>query len=116
MEKSRLEVLSQRYLEEALEARRYIHRHPELSWKEFGTQAYVLEALRRHGIECRGDFEGTTVVGMIRGGHPGGCGGGNGSPLWPALRRRTRRRCPQWAYWNRSAPGGARRTGAQTPA
>lgn len=71
MEKSRLEVLSQRYLEEALEARRYIHRHPELSWKEFGTQAYVLEALRRHGIECRGDFEGTTVVGMIRGGHPG---------------------------------------------
>ena len=71
MEKSRLEALSQRYLEETLEARRYIHRHPELSWKEFGTQAYVLEALRRHGIECRGDFEGTTVIGMIRGGHPG---------------------------------------------
>ena len=29
MEKSRLEALSQRYLEETLEARRYIHRHPE---------------------------------------------------------------------------------------
>ena len=71
MEKAKLEALTQKYLDEVVEARRYIHAHPELSWKEQGTQNYLMEALRRHGIECDGNFEGTAVVGMIRGGKPG---------------------------------------------
>ncbi len=71
MEKARLELLAQKYLEETLAARRYLHAHPELSWKEQGTQRYLMEALRRHGIECSGDFESTTVIGAIHGGKPG---------------------------------------------
>lgn len=71
MEKSKLEALAAKYTQEAANARRYLHAHPELSWQEQGTQKYLMEALRSHGIECRDDFESTTVIGLIRGGKPG---------------------------------------------
>ena len=51
-------------------ARRYLT-HPELSWHEQGTQQYIMQVLQRHGIECRGDFEATAVIGTIHGGLPG---------------------------------------------
>ena len=71
MEKSKLEAVCGKFADEAIAARRYFHTHPELSWQEKGTQRYLMEALQRHGIECRDDFEGTTVTAMIYGGKPG---------------------------------------------
>ena len=71
MDKAKLEAVAAKFLEETVAARRYLHAHPELSWKEQGTQRYLMDALRRHGIECRDDFEGTTVIGVIHGGKPG---------------------------------------------
>lgn len=71
MEKTRLTQLAENWVEEATSARRYLHSHPELSWHEQGTQQYIMQVLQRHGIECRGDFEATAVIGTIHGGRPG---------------------------------------------
>ena len=71
MDKAKLETICEKFSQEAVAARQYLHAHPELSWKEQGTQRYLMEALRRHGIACWDDFESTTVIGMIYGGKPG---------------------------------------------
>ena len=36
-----------------IEFRRHLHRHPELSFAEFGTAQFIEEQLRAEGIECR---------------------------------------------------------------
>ncbi|MGC9336468.1 MAG: M20 metallopeptidase family protein [Anaerolineae bacterium] len=54
-----------------IEWRRYIHAHPELSYKEFETSAFVAEKLERFGgIEVTRPTE-TSVVGTLRGAQPG---------------------------------------------
>ena len=37
----------------SIEFRRELHRHPELSFEEFHTQRFILDALEAEGIECR---------------------------------------------------------------
>ena len=71
MDQTQLEQLMQKYAAEVAEARRWLHRHPELSWKEQETQKFILEKLRAHGIECEADPESTAVLGTIRGALPG---------------------------------------------
>ncbi|HSR53937.1 MAG TPA: amidohydrolase [Acidobacteriota bacterium] len=51
--------------------RRDIHRHPELSNREFRTAAKVAEHLRSLDIEVQTEVAHTGVVGLLRGGHPG---------------------------------------------
>ncbi len=51
--------------------RRDMHKHPELSYEEHWTSDYVEQALRQmDGIEISRPTE-TSVLGIIRGGHPG---------------------------------------------
>lgn len=50
----------------SIEFRRHIHRHPELSFQEYNTQAFILEALRAEGIECS-VVAGTGVLAKIEG-------------------------------------------------
>jgi amidohydrolase len=54
-----------------VERRRYLHRHPELSFNEKKTSAYVAEILKGLGVEITegiGDFG---LIGRLRGGLPG---------------------------------------------
>lgn len=54
--------------------RRHLHRHPELSYQEHGTVAFVAEVLKREGIEVREDVarltpeaKGTGLIAVVRG-------------------------------------------------
>ena len=53
-----------------VEWRRHIHQNPELSNREFKTQQYVLEHLKKLGIEAD-TLAKTGVVGILKGGKPG---------------------------------------------
>ncbi|GAB3008857.1 M20 family metallopeptidase [Niabella terrae] len=53
-----------------VEWRRHIHQHPELSNREFQTQAYILEHLKKLGIPAR-TMAKTGVVAELKGGRPG---------------------------------------------
>jgi amidohydrolase len=52
--------------------RRELHAHPELSNREEGTGRLVAERLRALGLEVRYPVAKTGVVGVLRGGRPGG--------------------------------------------
>lgn len=63
--------------DETVAMRRHLHRHPELSFHESATSAYVAERLREIGIPFKtgfGSFGGEAghgIVGLIEGGKPG---------------------------------------------
>ena len=50
--------------------RRYLHQNPELSNRETNTQKYILEHLKKLGIETQ-TMAKTGVVGILKGGKPG---------------------------------------------
>lgn len=57
-----------------VEWRRHLHMHPELSFHETRTAAFITDLLRKEGIECRtglaklnADREGTGVIALIHG-------------------------------------------------
>lgn len=54
-----------------VERRRHFHRHPELSFMEKETSAFIAEKLRDLGIETSENVGGFGLVGKIRGGLPG---------------------------------------------
>lgn len=69
MLKEKIHQLAKRYAPETIDIRRHLHAHPELSYKEFKTSAYVQEKLQHLGIPF--EIKATTgVVGMIRGRNP----------------------------------------------
>jgi amidohydrolase len=55
-----------------VETRRDIHRHPELGNREERTGRLVAERLRAAGLEVRYPVAKTGVVGILKGGRPGG--------------------------------------------
>ncbi|WP_045393169.1 amidohydrolase [Falsirhodobacter sp. alg1] len=59
------------YLQELVDIRQDIHRHPELGLKEVRTSQLVADKLREWGIETDVGMAGTGVVGIIRGNRPG---------------------------------------------
>lgn len=58
-------------LDEMVQIRRHLHMHPELSFEEENTAAYIADYLENLGIEVRRNVGGRGVVGLIRGGKPG---------------------------------------------
>ena len=56
---------------EIIEIRHYLHAHPERSFKEYETSAYLEKLLRAHDIEVLNNPLETGVVGLIRGDQPG---------------------------------------------
>lgn len=56
---------------EAVEWRRHLHRHPELSFKETRTAAMIADLLESWGLGVRRGVAGTGVVATLRGGRPG---------------------------------------------
>jgi len=69
MLKDKIRQLAKQYAPETIEIRRHLHAHPELSYKEFKTSAYVQEKLKSLGIPY--EIKATTgVVGIIKGKNP----------------------------------------------
>jgi amidohydrolase len=56
---------------EIVEWRRHLHRHPELSFHEKETSAFIAEKLMEFGIEVRRSTVGYGVTGILRGKRPG---------------------------------------------
>ena len=67
---NKIKLLAERYYTEIIEARRYLHQHPELSQQEFGTMEYVANKLRSFGIEPRVGVAKTGVSAIIKGINP----------------------------------------------
>lgn len=57
--------------EEMVEIRRYLHMHPEVSFQEFKTAAYIADYYQKLGIEARTGVGGNGVVSVIKGDNPG---------------------------------------------
>lgn len=55
---------------EIVEIRRHLHQHPELSFKEEQTAAYIQSKLESWGIKCQSGVAGTGIVAMIEGNDP----------------------------------------------
>jgi amidohydrolase len=69
--KAHIRQLAQDHFNEVVAIRRHIHQHPELSFKEFKTSAYVQELLRKYGIPFQTGFVKTGIVGKIEGKNAG---------------------------------------------
>ena len=54
--------LSNEYFQEILEIRRYLHKHPELSFNEFQTSKYIKHTLLNWGIEFAEGFAKTGII------------------------------------------------------
>jgi amidohydrolase len=69
MLKEKIRQLAKKYAPETIEFRRHLHAHPELSYKEFKTSAFIQDKLNILGITF--EIKATTgVVGLIKGKNP----------------------------------------------
>jgi amidohydrolase len=59
------------YYQQVVAWRRHLHRHPELSFQEKETAAFVANLLESWGIKVRTGVGGNGVVGFLQGGIPG---------------------------------------------
>jgi amidohydrolase len=62
--------LSEIFHADAVAIRRHLHAHPELSFKEFQTAAFIAQQLSDWGISFRTGVAGTGIVAHIEGMHP----------------------------------------------
>ncbi len=65
--RDKIKKMSQEMAPELVKIRRHIHEHPELSYQEYETMAYVSSILKEHGIPHKTGVAGTGVVGLIEG-------------------------------------------------
>lgn len=56
--------------EEIRDCRRYLHQHPELSFQEFETSAFIQKKLTEYGIPFKNNIAKTGVVALIEGKNP----------------------------------------------
>ncbi|MBI9034377.1 MAG: amidohydrolase [Bacteroidales bacterium] len=68
--KDTIKAKASAYLEQAIQDRRYLHQHPELSFKEENTAKYISEKLTAYGIEHQTGLAKTGIVGFIYGKNP----------------------------------------------
>ncbi len=65
----KIKLLAKQYAPELIDVRRYLHAHPELSYQEFKTAAYVKDKLTEFGIPFESKAT-TGVLGIIKGNNP----------------------------------------------
>ncbi len=65
--KDQIRKLSKQFQPQAVEIRRHLHCHPELSFQEIKTSQFVSEKLTEFGIEHKRGIAGTGLVGLIHG-------------------------------------------------
>jgi amidohydrolase len=59
------------YFQDTKKIREHLHAHPELSFKEFNTSAYICSQLDELKIEYTKGYVGTGIVALIKGKNPG---------------------------------------------
>ncbi|HMN05008.1 MAG TPA: M20 family metallopeptidase [Flavobacteriales bacterium] len=67
----RVQELIRKHHLDTIAVRRHLHAHPELSFQEHATGAYIADRLRGMGVEVRTGIAGTGVIGTVRGKGPG---------------------------------------------
>lgn len=67
----KIKHLSEQKAAEAVEIRRHLHSHPELSFEEHETSKFVAEKLRSLGLSPQENVGGLGVVALIEGRNPG---------------------------------------------
>lgn len=67
----RIKALIQAQHMDTVAVRRHLHAHPELSFQEHATAAYIAERLGTLGIEVRKGVAGTGLIGVVKGEGPG---------------------------------------------
>ena len=65
-----IKALSENITEEVISMRRHIHQHPELSFEEYNTSAFVCSVLEKHHIEYTSGIVKTGIVALIKGKNP----------------------------------------------
>ena len=60
-----------KHYKDMIEIRRYLHQHPELSFKEYKTAEYIADFYRNLGVQVRTNVGGNGVVAKIIGSKPG---------------------------------------------
>lgn len=66
----RIKHCTETYLSDTLTIRRLLHQHPELSFNEFKTSAFIASKLTELGIDLKKDIAQTGIIGIIRGEKP----------------------------------------------
>lgn len=66
----RIKSLAADHNDEIISIRRHLHQHPELSFKEFETSAFIQKKLTEWGIDYKTGFVGTGIVAHIKGKNP----------------------------------------------
>jgi amidohydrolase len=70
--KEKIKSLSQKFRDETIRNRRHLHSHPELSFQEFETSAFIKSTLDAYHISYReGLGGGTGILALIEGRNPG---------------------------------------------
>jgi len=69
--KEKIIRLADRYYDEIVQIRRYIHENPELSYQEYETSAFIEKMLREYGINYKKGFVKTGIIAWLRGEKPG---------------------------------------------
>ncbi|MGG1396397.1 M20 family metallopeptidase [Bacillus salipaludis] len=59
------------YYDDMVSIRRYLHQHPELSFKEYQTAKFIQDFYEKLGIEVKGKIGGNGVVAKVYGKNPG---------------------------------------------
>ena len=62
MLKNKVEELVDKYLDEVISIRRYLHQNPELSLKEFNTAEFIVKELNKIGLDAQRGRENNGVV------------------------------------------------------
>ncbi len=62
-----IKELSEELYPEILEIRRHLHKHPELSFQEHETAAFIVRSLEKEGIPCRQEIAGTGILAEVAG-------------------------------------------------
>lgn len=66
----KIKTLSKQYFNEILAIRRHLHAHPELSFEEHNTSAFIAQKLKEFQIPFQTGYVNTGIVGHIEGKNP----------------------------------------------
>lgn len=59
------------HYDEMVRLRRYLHEHPELSFKEYETAKYIVDYYKQLGLPVQSNIGGNGVIATLKGGLPG---------------------------------------------
>ena len=65
-----IKKLVENYFSEIVSIRRYLHKHPELSFKEYKTSKYIKSILESWNIEYTDDYVETGILAIVKGKNP----------------------------------------------